>query len=109
MDVTFATAKLQKVCNNANKLRSEYGPRMAVVIQRRLADLAAAPTLHEMRLLPGRCHELVVNLKGHLALDLEHPNRLVFKPLGSKIKNEHGTLEWHLVEAIEVVAIGNYH
>jgi proteic killer suppression protein len=80
MDVTFARSKEQKLCNSASKLRAEYGPRQAALIQERLASLAAAENLEVMRTLPGRCHELTGDLKGYLALDLVHPSRLVFRP-----------------------------
>jgi len=110
MDVTFATAKLQKLCNSQGKLRGEYGPRMADVIQRRLADLAAVDTLAVMRNLPGRCHELTGDLKGCLALDLVHPDRLIFKPTDDpppQIKG--GGMDWPEVRSVEVVGIGDYH
>ena len=110
MEISFATKKLAKSCNSSTKLRGEYGDRMARLIQRRLMDLHAAETLETMRKLPGRCHELAQNLKGHLALDLVHPDRIVFKPNHDPIPiKESGDLEWKLVTAIEVVGIGDYH
>jgi proteic killer suppression protein len=110
MEVSFSNSKLQKTCNSANKLRGEYGPRMAELIQQRLADLAEAETLEEMRLLPGRCHELTQNLKGCLALDLVHPDRLAFRPNQTPIpKKADGGLNWLQVTKIEIVGIGDYH
>ena len=41
MELTFKTKKLQKVCNSADKLRRQYGPRMSEAIQLRLVTLAA--------------------------------------------------------------------
>jgi proteic killer suppression protein len=111
MDVAFSTAKLAKICNSEAKLRGEYGPRMATLIQQRLAELRAADTLEDMRHLPGpRCHELKGNLDGHLALDLVHPNRLVFKPDHSPVPlKDDGGLNWNEITAVEVVGIGDYH
>lgn len=110
MDVTFAKAKLQKVCNSDAKLRGEYGHRMAVVIQQRLLDLQEAETLEDFRTLPGRCHELTGDLKGCLALDLVHPKRLVFKPEHEPPPiDADGRLDWRKVTKVEVVAIGDYH
>jgi plasmid maintenance system killer protein len=110
MDVTFSSTKLGKVCNSGKTLRGTYGPRMADVVQRRLSDLAAAANLEEMKLLPGRCHELTENLKGRLAIDLVHPYRLVFEPNHSpRPQLASGGLDWGNVTRVTVVAIIDYH
>jgi plasmid maintenance system killer protein len=110
MDIRFTNAKLGKTCNSDKKLRGEYGPRMSGLIQQRLLDLEAAETLEVMRSLPGRCHELKQNLKGCLAVDLVHPDRLAFRPDHDPVpKKEDGGLDWKRVTAIEVVGIGDYH
>ncbi len=110
VDIEFDTAKLAKLCNSARKLRGKYGPRMADLIQRRLADLDAAECLEVMRTLPGRCHELAGNLKGRLAIDLVHPDRLVFAPNHEPLpSHDHGGLDWAHVTKIIVVGIGDYH
>jgi|SRR5579871_3577161 len=110
MDISFATSKMQKLCNSAKKLRGEFGDRMADVIQTRLADLAAAGCLEDMRFLPGRCHELTGNLAGKLAVDLVHPDRLAFEPNHDpKPTKPDGGLDWKGVTKITVLAIGDYH
>lgn len=111
MEVSFANSKLQKLCNSAKKLRGDYGPRMADLIQQRLVELRDAKTLEEMRLLPAAgCHELKHNLKGLLAVNLVYPDRLAFKPIDSALpKKPAGGLDWHGVERIEIVGIGDYH
>ena len=110
MEVTFANQRLMKLCNAVEKLRGKYGDRQAAVIMRRLADLSAAENLEVMRLLPGRCHELTANLKGHLALDLVHPDRLVFRPNHEeRPKLESGALDWGNVTRVLIVDIGDYH
>ena len=111
MDVSFSTAKLAKICNSEKKLRGEYGPRMAALIQQRLAELRAADTLTDMRSLPGaRCHELKGNLSEHLAVDLVHPNRLVFMPDHDPIPSkDDGGMNWDEITAIVVIGIGDYH
>ena len=84
---------------------------MADLIQQRLAELADAETLEDMRLIIGaRCHELTQNLKGLLAVSLVHPDRLAFKPADTPIpRKPDGGLDWKQVKSIEVVGIGNYH
>jgi plasmid maintenance system killer protein len=110
MEVTFANQKLMKLCNSAAKLRGKYGPRMAALIAQRLHDLAAAETLEVMRTLPGRCHELTQNLKGSLALDLVHPDRLVFRPANDPPPlKPNGGLDWMQVTSVEITGIGDYH
>ena len=110
MKVTFARSKEQKLCNSAEKLRGEYGPRMASLIQSRLADLVAAENLEVMRTLPGRCHELTGDLAGYLALDLVHPERLVFKPIDEPLpQTKGGGLDWRGVRSVEIWRIGDYH
>lgn len=110
MEVTFARNKEQKLCNSASKLNGEYGPRMALLIPERLASLAAAENLAVMKTLPGRCHELASNLDGYLAIDLVHPDRLVFRPIDDPLpKLEGGGLDWRGVRRVEIWRIGDYH
>lgn len=109
MEISFESARLAKLCNSEKKLRGKYGPRMAGLIQQRLLDLAAAETLAVMRFLPGRCHELVGNFAGHLAMDLVHPDRLLFRPDHDPVPRKDGALVWELVTKIEVTGIGDYH
>jgi proteic killer suppression protein len=110
MELTFDKQRLQKICNSASKLNGEYGPRMAAVIRQRLFDLAAAENLDVMRSLPGRCHELTQNLAGLLAMDLVHPDRLVFRPTDEPPPEKaDGGLDWSRVTRITIVGIGDYH
>ncbi len=111
MDLSFSNSKLAKLCNSASRLKAKHGSRMAALIQQRLMELQAAPTLEDMKQVPGaRCHELFQNLKGHLAVDLVHPDRLVFKPDHDPLPEKAGGgLDWSQVTAIEVVGIGDYH
>jgi proteic killer suppression protein len=110
MEVTFSSAKLAKTCNSESKLRGEFGVRMARTIMRRLKDLAAAESLETMRMLGGRCHELRENLKGKLALDLEHPDRLVFEVANEpRPEHEGGNLDWSKVTKVRICGIGDYH
>ena len=110
MEISFATSKLAKLCNSEKKLRGDYGPRMATVIQQRLMDLAAAETLESMRSIPGRCHSLTQNLDGLFAVDLVHPDRLVFVPDHDPVPQlKNGGVDWTKVTMIEVAGIGDYH
>lgn len=110
MEVTFANAKIQKLCNSEKKLRGKYGPQASAIIMRRLLDLAAAGNLEEMRILPGRCHELTGDLKGSLALDLKHPLRLIFEPNHDpRPQLAGGGLDWENVTRVTITAMLDYH
>lgn len=110
MEISFATSKLAKLCNSEKKLRGCHGPRMAAVIQQRLMDLDAAETLESMRNIPGRCHQLAENLNGLFAVDLVHPDRLVFAPDHDPVPRlSGGGVDWSKVTKIEVAGIGDYH
>ncbi len=110
MEISFKTSKLAKLCNSEKKLRGKYGPRMAGLIQQRLLDLDAAETLETMRNVPGRCHQLTEDLNGLFAVDLVHPDRLVFVPDHDPVPElGSGGVDWSQVTKIEVVGIGDYH
>jgi proteic killer suppression protein len=111
MEIRFANARLQKLCNSDKKLRGKYGPRMADLIQQRLMELRDSENLAILATLPGpRCHELKGNLAGHLAVDLVHPDRMVFQPDHDPLPaKDDGGLDWQQVTRIEIVGIGDYH
>lgn len=80
MDILFGDQKLAKICDSDSLLIRKYGPRRAKLIRYRLIQLKVAENLAALRLLPQvRCHELKGNREGMLAVDLEHPYRLIFE------------------------------
>lgn len=110
MEVLFATKKLQRELTEAGKMQRAYGALGAKRISLRLQQMQAAPSLEEMRHLPGRCHELSGDRKGTLAVDVEHPHRLVFRPTENPAPvDEAGGLDWSRVESVTVIAIVDYH
>ncbi len=84
---------------------------MAEKIQQRLTELNIAETLADMRNFPAaRCHELTGNLAGKLAVDLVHPDRLVFSPdHDPRPELPDGGLDWQRVTKIVIEGIGDYH
>ena len=111
MNVGFEGAKLAKLFNSTKALVKEHGARRAKKIRQRLDDLRAAGTLAEFKMLPGRCHELHGELKGVFSLDLDHPYRLPFKPVGarSQIEMADGGLDWTRITAVEIVGVVDTH
>ena len=110
MDIAFSTIKLQKTLNTQNLLVKVHGPDRARRIRKRLDDLNAATTLEDIRSLPGRCHELTGDRAGQLALDLDHPYRLIFTPAHDPFPvKDDGGLDWTAVTAVVILGVEDYH
>lgn len=96
--------------NDQKLLQKEYGHLGAKIIRRRLDDLRAASTLEDMRLLPGKYHELKENRKGQIAVHVEEPKRLIFIPDHEPVPlTSNGAINWKEVRSIKVLEIVNYH
>lgn len=107
MDVLI-NHRLKELSNPKECIR-KWGPKMAKKIFMRLDQFRAAENLSIMKNF-GRCHELKADREGQLAIDLVHPDRMVFVPRGNKSDYYPADeLIWEKVEAIEVIAIGDYH
>lgn len=62
-------------------------PEMAELIQQRIDEISAADSVEQMiQFHIGRCHPLKGDRKDQYAVDLVHPQRLVFEKKGSQIK-----------------------
>ena len=110
MEINFTSRKIAKLCNSSKNMQAELGERNAKVLQQRLKTLETAETLEDMRKLPGRCHELIGDRKGQLALDLVHPLRLLFAPDHDPAPEKpDGGLDWQQVTKVLIVEIGDYH
>ena len=110
MEIEFRTTKLHKDCWSQRAMTGRWGPKTAKKMRRRLADLEAAETLEQMRHLPGRCHELSGDLAGCLALDLDHPYRLIFRPNQDPVpRKPDGGLAWEHVTGILIEKVVDYH
>lgn len=110
MEVFFSTRKLATRLGSDRDRVKEFGAEGAGRIDLRLQQLRAAPTLEHMRSLPGRCHELTGNLNAHLAIDVRHPYRLIFRPTDSNTtKKSDGGLDWTSVDSITITDIIDYH
>lgn len=109
MEISFKKAKLKKQCNDDREAKKQFGTVMAKKLKRRMDDLKAAPTLEEMRNLPGRCHELKGDRDGQLSLDLEGQWRLIFEPAEPYSSKDDGGLDWKTVLNIKVLGVEDTH
>src|SRR3984957_11286298 len=106
MKINFEHKKLETICNNEKLLIKEYGKINGKKIKRRLDDLSAANNLEEARNLPGKCHELVGDRKGQLAVHVEEPLRLIFKPNDPvEMVFNKGPLNWKVVVNVTIIEI----
>ncbi len=113
MDITFAATKLKKELSEEKAMVKAHGPLRAKKLKIVLAMLRAAPILAIFAppmSPPYRCHELTGDRKGHLTVDLDHPYRLVFRPLHHPLPmRPEGGLDWKQVTAIEIIEIEDTH
>lgn len=87
MKITYKNKKLEKICTNARFAEKKYGNEMADKIHQRIDQISASDTVEMMvQFHIGRCHSLTANRKGQYAMDLVHPNRLVFEKQGNEIQ-----------------------
>ncbi len=109
MRILFRTYRIEALCSNPKALRRKYGPEVARKVEARLSDLEEAGALEDMKLMPGRCHELTGDRSGYLAVDLHKGFRLVFSPCGAGLTKSGGGLDWRSVSEIVVHEIVDYH
>lgn len=109
MKVSFDDAQLERMCASEKELRKQCGTVRAKKVQLRLKALRNAGSLADLRSLPGRCHELAGDRAGQLALDLDHPYRLLFRPTDATEPRPGGGLDWTKVTSVTITAIVDYH
>lgn len=87
MEISFKTKKLKKLCEQTKQAEKELGQKGAKKLRTRMAELKAASSVTE--LCAGRPHPLSGDRKGQFALDLVHPQRLVFEPANDPIPRKN--------------------
>lgn len=110
MELSFESKKFENLCNEHRKLVTKHGPKRAKKIRQRLDDLRAADNFDVMKKLPGRFHALVGDREGTFSLDLDHPNRLIFKPNDDPLpERESGGLDWSKVTKVLIIGVEDTH
>lgn len=87
MKVEYKSRSIEKVCEDASVAERKYGREMAEKIQLRIDQIRAADSVEMMiQFKIGRCHPLHQNRKNQYAVDLVHPQRLIFEKKGNEIQ-----------------------
>lgn len=106
MQVVYADKELAECARDKAYAIRKLGQRRADAYWSRLENLRQAANMACLRNLPGRFHELVGNRAGQWACDLDHPYRLIFKPVLNSDGNVVGLVVEQTVSLLEIV---DYH
>ncbi|MGB7443554.1 MAG: hypothetical protein WA919_21025 [Coleofasciculaceae cyanobacterium] len=108
MKINFKDKNLKALCEQQKLTQRKLGKQMSRKLQARLADLIAASSVTE--LCAGRPHPLHGDRAGQFALDLVHPQRLVFEPDHDPMpRTEDGGIDWSRVTRVCIIWMGDYH
>lgn len=106
MDVLFETRMLWAELSSHSNCQKSYGAEGAKKIALRLQQMVAAPSLRDLRHLPGHCHELHGDLAGYLAVDVLQLHQMVFRPTQSPPPTSRsGALDWSEVTSVTITEI----
>lgn len=106
MDVFFKTEELAMLLGNEQNRVREFGADGAGRIDLRLQQLMSAPTLAEMKVMPGRCRELNSPLRGYFAIDVSPHCQLTFHPTDIGQRGE--VLVGRAWQSIESITVSDY-
>lgn len=110
MDIVFASTRLEKEFNSGKELNKAHGQQRTKAIMKRMAQLAAADHLEQLRNAPGRCHVLKGDLAGVFSLDLDGPFRLLFEPSDNPLPTlEDGSINWSSIGSVRILEVRDTH
>lgn len=98
MKIEYNNKSIEKICTNATIAERKYGVELAGKLQMRIDQIKAAESVEEMiQFHIGRCHSLKGNRRKQFAVDLTHPQRLVFEKKGD------------VIQIVNILEIVDYH
>lgn len=111
MEIEFGNKKLKKLCERRKEAVRKWGAVTAKIVMQRLVEMGAADTLEVLHRLPKpRCHQLKGNRAGQFAVDLKHPFRLIFEPVGDPSAfREKNEIILSRVTKVKILEITDYH
>ena len=102
MEIEFKSKKLRKTCENYIKLCEKDGDKRARKIVQRINELIAASNLFDISMIPNaRLHPLKQNRKGQLAVDIDHPYRMILEPANGDIQDYQTITKVIIIEFID--------
>ena len=106
MDIKFGNNRLLKSANNDREGQKKLGAIRFKIYKKRLDQIRAARNLEDLRLVPGKFHELKEDRKGQWACDLDQPYRLIFTPQENPIPSDNnGKFIWVEILGVEIIEI----
>ena len=106
MNILFEDKDLKKCATDKAYAQKTLGQRRANCYAVRLMQIDRADNFEQLRGLPGHYHDLIGNRAGQWACDLDHPYRLIFKPILNSFGNVIGLVVEQTVSILEIV---DYH
>jgi len=101
MEIEYKSNSLRKKCEQADR----YYGLQAKKLTQRLGQLYAAQDLTDIQKIgSARLHQLEGDLEGCFAVDINHPFRIVFEPVGDFDIPDYST-----IKAIKILEIVDYH
>lgn len=110
MEIIYKSKKLEKQFTDPREMAKSFG-QLARKVNQRLKELTDADNLAIMKAIPAaRCHELMGDRKGELAVDVSGNYRMIFEPNHDPTpKKDDGGLNWQEVTKIQINEIEDYH
>lgn len=110
MHIFYVNERLRKEFEDAGLLFRRRGQPQAEKIQLRLAQIDAAENWAELRLLPGRHHELKHEKAGWLSCDLNGNYRLIYEPWPPPAPTTaDGGLDGAAVTSVRILGVWDTH
>ena len=104
MEIRFNDKKLQKHLEDHRELKKVHGKLQSELIVQRINELLSAENLYDISKLPqARLHLLTGDRRGHFAVDVRHPRRMILLPRNGEIKDIRS------ITSIEIIEIVDYH
>lgn len=110
IEIAWTDPKMGRTAARESLALRTWGKDRWNVIRRRLASLAAAPTLADMRGVPGRFHQLAGDRAHQFALRINANERLVLEPDHNPLPAlPAGGVDLAAVTRIRIIEVVDYH
>lgn len=108
MNILFASSKEERLCTDTKAAARQFGAKVAKLLQKRLAQLEAAPTLADF--IFGNPHPLYRDFDGCIGIWIDGGHRLVVRPANEPLPLlTDGGLDRANITIICIEYVGDYH